>query len=267
LQLSAIHDWRFADACAKLVWILPNPKADRREWEKGTDMPVRKTRRTKRRIVRTLADYSQLEFSAHYQRKLSDAEFHAEIFSTDASALEFYREHRAIFGTMRTVTNCRDANWRHYHKPGERHFLWWSFDSPEQRDPNVREYFQLKATGMLTPDEIGALRAQAVGDNERLHYSPWHSGLPFRRSWMFWEFVSGAPRDESIFESSQLAAMNELTFLEKEIIADPQRATGQRQPTILPRTKFYYLDAAERRLFGLSYGHNPKTEAMLCELE
>jgi hypothetical protein len=111
------------------------------------------------------------------------------------------------------------------------------------------------------------LRQAAVEENKWLHESPWHHGLPFRRSAIFWMFLAGEPRDETIYESSQLTRMGELTSVEKQILDSPENATGARKPVILPnRCRFYYMPAGERELLGLSAGHDAETERLLCNM-
>ena len=226
-------------------------------------MAIRKLRRV-RQSVKTIEEYGLREGTYFLTHKgcVSAAEFHSQAFFSEADERNFYQEHHEIFNTMRTDRNCRDQFYQLYHKPGERHFLWWKYDSPEARDETILEYFQLKEMNTLKPEEIEALKNRAIEENQELHSSPWHNGLPFRRSWLFWEFISPEPQDTGQYdnESRQLIRLGVLTCWEKEILADPSVTL---RPNASHRTRFYYMDRVERRQLGLDSGHDPAIEKIL----
>ena len=89
---------------------------------------------------------------------------------------------------------------------GKRPHGWWLFDSPARRDEEVEEVRQLYELGIMPPEEIEEIRRQAVEADRTLHVQAW-CGQKFRRSWVFWTFVSDQARDPSRFESSQLLKM------------------------------------------------------------
>ena len=217
-------------------------------------MVMRKTRRERRPQIDTAASYERAWGRARYfelgGKTLSRAQFHRERFEAD-ELRQLYETDRAAFAAMA--------------KPGERHPLWWEFDSVEPRDTSMAEAEQLDRLGLLTSAEIEALTVEAVEQDRELHKAPWHIGLPFRRPWSYWRFVAPAPRDASAFESKQLAKMGVLTSVEREILAEPDRATGRRgAPICRNRTRFFYLDSEERKLLGLVHKHDAKIEAALA---
>jgi hypothetical protein len=210
-------------------------------------MPVRKAKRTRRPALETAGEYEAAWWNAVYfgpnGKRLTRDDFHRDRFDSEDALRIFYEANRADFAAMA--------------KPGERHPLWWQFDAPEPRDENWPEVAQLHSLRLLTADEITTLRQEAVAEDKQLHFAPWHNGLPFRRSAIFWMFIAAEQRAPDVYESSQLARMGVLTDIEKQIIDSPQHATGQRKPVILPnRTRFYYMPQSERELLGLTYGHN-----------
>jgi hypothetical protein len=220
-------------------------------------MPVRKSKRTRRPALETAAEYEVAWNHAKYfesgGKYLTRDAFHADRFDDEAALRIFYEANRAGFAALPLIVGGRIC------RAGCRHPLWWRFDSPEPRDEGWPEVAQLHAMRLLAPDEITALRQEAVAEDKQLHFAPWHNGLPFRRSAIFWMFIAIEPRDESIYEAAQLTRMCVLTKLEKEIIAEPLRAVGLRQPPILPnRTRFYYLAKAERVLLGIDGGHEQR---------
>ena len=225
-------------------------------------MVVRKARRDRTALIRSIEDFGRIDFDLYLQKE-SIEDHLAEMFPDEIAMREFYVDNRKIFSEMRCAASCRDRWQVYYHAPGERHPLWWLCESPKPRDESVTQYEQLKAMGELPPEEIEVLQTQAMTDNKQLQEEPWHRSLPFRRDWRFWEFVAREPRDPSIFESEQLSQLGELTFLEKEIIENPLGALGLKGPHVTRRTRFYYLPVAERKTLGLAKGHNPAIEAML----
>lgn len=138
--------------------------------------------------------------------------------------------------------------------PGTRPAAWWRFTSPVPRDPEVCQEQQLHDLGILDAAELAGVERRARAENRELHRDGWHQHLPFRRAWLFWRFVTSEPRDESEYESKQLARMNVLTDLERAILDDPNKATTT---GVWPcsRTRFYYLNVAERAALGLDNHH------------
>lgn len=215
---------------------------------------LRKSRRTRRPAIDTAEGYEAAWTDAVYfqwgGKSLTRAEFHARAFDSEADLRRLYETCRADFAAMAA--------------PGTRHALWWEFDSPAPRDADAPEWQQLEGLGLLAVVEVEALQAAAVADDERLHYVPWHHGLPFRRDAAWWRFVAPEPRNPAVLESSQLTAMGVLTILEKQFIQDPAKVL---RGAAGPRTKFYYLDPQERELLGLADGHSLATEALLAEYD
>jgi hypothetical protein len=222
---------------------------------KGDEMATRKLQqRARLPEIASAEDYEKQWWAAVYfgpnGKRLTRREFHAEHFDDENHLRRFYETNRAAFAAMA--------------KPGERHFLWWRYDSPEPRVENWPEVAQLHSMRLLTADEITRLRAAAVAEDSELHARPMHAFLPFRRSVGFWMFCATEQRNPDIFESSQLAKMGALTSAEKEAIAEPARAIGRRRPLIFPaRTLFFYIGKAERVLLGIDAGHDDETERIL----
>jgi hypothetical protein len=210
-------------------------------------MPVRKAKRTRKPAIETAEQYEKEWWNAVYfgpnGKHLTRESFHRDRFDSEDALRIFYEANRAAFVAMA--------------KPGERHPLWWRYDSPQERDVEWDEVAQIHSMRLLGDDEIVTLRQQAVAEDAELHARPMHAFLPFRRKPLFWMFISGVARNLDIFESSQLAGMGALTSAEKEALAEPERAIGRRKPLIFPRrTLFFYIPKAERVLLGIDGGHN-----------
>ena len=145
--------------------------------------------------------------------------------------------------------------------PGHRPRAWWWFDSEAPRDHAKMEQEQLFELGLLGPEELAAVEAKAIDADRRLHAtSPHGQDLPFRRDWLFWQFVSPVLRDEDESEAAQLVRMGVLTERERDVLADPKMATLA-QFNQSRRTRFYYLSEGEREQIGLAPYH-PKDEEL-----
>lgn len=206
----------------------------------------------------------QIDTAAAYERAWGKSRW----FDPGGKTLTREQFHRERFeaGELRELYESSRAEFAALAPPGERHHLWWLYDAPAPRDEAMAEAEQLFHLGELSADEIELLRVEAVEHDRQLHATPWHIGLPFRRPWTFWRFVAPEPRDPSSFESAQLASMDVLTSLEKQILAEPDRATGMKgTPICRNRTRFYYIGPTERESLGLSKGHSNKIDAMLLQ--
>lgn len=137
-------------------------------------------------------------------------------------------------------------------KPGTRPVAWWLFDAPEPRNVGEDEPEQLERMGLLTDAELEAIAstAQAEAARRDTHTT---GGLPFRRGWAFWRFVSPEPRDESTPEAFQLQALGLLDCVERLCTADPAGVQAGRYGAGLT-SRFHYLSRDEREAFRLTAG-------------
>lgn len=126
---------------------------------------------------------------------------------------------------------------------GNRPWCWWLWDSKQPRDVELEEAEQLFRMGELAQWEIAALVQSPLAS-----YVRW----PFRRSWLWWEFLAPERREARTPEAAQLVSIEELTAQEQAIVEDPRKAmsNGFRGG----RTRFYYLSQAERDLLGIPHG-------------
>jgi hypothetical protein len=227
-------------------------------------MPVRKAKLTRRPAITTAAEYEAAWKHAKYfdtdldGKHLTRQQFHEYRFDSEDELRRLWESDKAAFLALPLIVGGRIC------RAGCRHPLWWQFDSPQPRVENWPEVAQLGDMRLLTADEITALRAEAVAEDDELHARPMHAFLPFRRSVGFWMFCATEQRNPDIFESSQLVKMGALTSAEKEAIAEPARAIGRRRPLIFPaRTLFFYIPKDERILLGIDAGHDAATERIL----
>ncbi|MBN2292346.1 MAG: hypothetical protein JXM70_07975 [Pirellulales bacterium] len=147
-----------------------------------------------------------------------------------------------------------EAEWS---KLGKRPWGWWTFESNEPRDRNRDEAEQLESLGELTPEELAALKAAAVREDEALHNGNYQF-MPFRRSWGFWRFCH--KRRPEISEAEQLCKMCILTPLEKKIKLDPVGFLAGRVCCF--RSRIGYLSDDEMDLLKL---WPPKLKVKPCD--
>ena len=120
---------------------------------------------------------------------------------------------------------------------------WWQWTSPEPRNENVPEWFQLWKLGII--DEAEARRA---AEFEIAHdpMAGWHGNPAFRRSMGFWCFVTTETRDESICELSQLVRMKILTPREQQFLDGDEKAIRESANSLR------HLTAEECKLLGIA---------------
>jgi hypothetical protein len=212
-------------------------------------------RRDRTQTIETAKEFQEAFNNARYfepgGKELDLEDFAERCFPEPGDLQRFYEDHRAEFAALVPA--------------GRRHPLWWLFDAPEPRDDDREEGEQLDDLGLLTAVEVAQLRIVAIEENLQLHASSYHEGLPFRRPWAWWRYVSSVPRDASISEVEQLIRMDRLTEVERQIICNPRDALAGR---IIPnRSRFYYLTQAERQRLGIDKGHDQRVEQFLQECE
>lgn len=151
-----------------------------------------------------------------------------------------------VEGVREAWTAMKDEILAAWDSPGRRPSAWWWFDSPEPRNSDMGEAEQLDGLGLLTPEELAALKVLAVKADAALHKGGYQE-LPFRRSWAFWRFCHR--RRSETPEAVQLVEMGILSPLERQIKLNPRDFLAGRLCGW--RSRANYLDDAEMDLLKL----------------
>ncbi len=104
-------------------------------------------------------------------------------------------------------------------QPGQRPWCFWWFlhGRPIPRPRELVETFCLDAMGVLDGPEL-----EMIYERERhgRHWPRPESGAPFHRCFSWWLFVRQAPRDWTLSEAEQLAAMGALDDQERKLLPE-----------------------------------------------